>query len=300
MLQFKTPITEIISQRFSCRSYRNEPIDADKREQLQAFIEALPQAPFGKLRTRPFGTRPRFDLAAATKSDGKALRGLGTYGFIKNPPAFILGAMTLSDYDLEDYGYLMESIILYATELGLGTCWLGGTFTKSSFAKKIELSTDETIPAVASVGEYADMEQKRQGLVSRTAGADRRLAWEKLFFNYLFEVPLLRNEAAEYATALEMVRLGPSASNKQPWRILNHNQFWRFYLRRTPGYREDPVKRILNLCDLQRLDIGIAMCHFELTAHELGLKGKWIVEDEIDKTPDILTEYVVSWESQDG
>jgi len=291
MLNFTTTITELIHQRFSCRSYLREPIHIGKREQLQAFIEMLPPG--------PFGARPRFDLAAATESDKKSLRGLGTYGFIKNPPAFILGAMTPSNYGLEDYGYLMEAVILYATSLGLGTCWLGGTFTKSSFARKMKLSGAESMPAVTSVGEYADPEHQRQGLVSHTASADRRLPWEKLFFNFMFEVPLLRNEAAEYATALEMVRLGPSASNKQPWRILNYNEFWRFYLRRTPGYREDPLKRILDLCDLQRLDMGIAMCHFELTAKELGLKGEWVVEDELDQYPDALTTYVASWKSQE-
>ncbi len=98
---------------------------------------------------------------------------------------------------------------------------------------------------------------------------------------------------------LEMVRLGPSASNKQPWRIVKHDRFWRFYLRRTPGYREDLIKRILDLCDLQRLDMGIAMCHFELTARELGLEGEWVVETDLDTNPDELTEYMVSWESVD-
>ena len=292
MLKFNAPVTEIIHQRFSCRSYRREPIIAEKREQLQDFIGTLPRG--------PFGAHPRFDLVAATEKDSNSLRGLGTYGFIKTSPAFIVGAMTPSDYDLEDYGYLMEAIILYATSLDLGTCWLGGTFTKSSFARKIKLSTGETIPAVTSVGEYADEEQIRKGLVSRTAGADRRLPWEKLFFNFMLDMPLIRNEAAEYATVLEMVRLGPSASNKQPWRIVNYNQFWRFYLRRTPGYRADPIKRILDLCDLQRLDMGIAMCHFELTAKELGLRGGWVVEEGLDKHPDALTEYLVSWESRDG
>lgn len=265
-------------------------MDAHKREQLQAFIDALPSG--------PFGTHPRFDLVASTKTDAIALHGLGTYGFIKNPPAFILGAMKASEHDLEDYGYLMESIILYATSLNLGTCWLGGTFTKSSFARRMKLVKTESIPAVTSVGEYADLEQKRRGIVSHTAGAARRHPSEKLFFNYLFGVPLQHNEAVGYATALEMVRLGPSASNKQPWRILNYNEYWRFYLRRTPGYYNDPVKRILNLCDLQRLDMGIAMCHFELSANELGLKGEWVVEKGLDKYPDALTMYVVSWKSQ--
>lgn len=291
MLTFNAPITDIIAERFSCRNYSREPVNAKKREQLQAFIEALPPG--------PFGSAPRFDLLAATETDSKSLRGLGTYGFIKNPSAFILGAMSPSEYDLEDYGYLMEAIILYAKSLELGTCWLGGTFTKSRFAKKIDLSGSETMPAVTAVGEYVVSGQKRMGLTSRTAGSARRLPWEKLFSNFLLDMPLIRNESADYAAALDMVRLGPSASNKQPWRILKHHQFWRFFLQRTPGYRKDLIKQVLGLCDLQRLDIGIAMCHFELTARELGLKGKWVVEDELDKIPAALTEYIVSWESQD-
>ena len=70
-------------------------------------------------------------------------------------------------------------------------------------------------------------------------------------------------------------------------------------MQRTPGYREDIIKKVLRLCDLQRLDMGIAMSHFELTAKELGLKGKWVVEDDLNKNPSALTEYIVSWESQD-
>lgn len=288
-LSFNHPPTEIIKRRFSCRDYRREPVDAEKRKQLQAFIETLPPA--------PFGTHPRFDLLAAMEADSKSLRGLGTYGFIKNPAAFILGAMTPAAYDLEDYGYLLENIILYATSLELGTCWLGGTFTKSSFAQKINLATNESMPAIVSLGEYLNPDQKRKGLVSRTAGAERRLPWEKLFSNIMLTQPLFRTEAAEYAKPLEMVRLAPSASNKQPWRILRYRQFWRFYLQRTPGYRSDPIKQILDLCDLQRLDMGIAMCHFELTARELGLQGRWVVEENLNKAPAALTEYIVSWES---
>ena len=292
MLNFNTSITDLINQRFSCRFYRREPITTEKREGLRAFIESLPLG--------PFNAHQRFDLIAATDMDGSSLRGLGTYGFIKNPPAFIVGAMSPSRYDLENFGYLMEAIILYATSIDLGTCWLGGTFTKSSFAKAIKLNGDETIPAVTSVGEYADPERKRQGIASRTAGSDRRLPRETLFFNGTWDVPLSRYDADEYADVLEMVRLGPSASNKQPWRILKQDGFWRFYLRRTPGYREDLIKRILDLCDLQRLDMGIAMCHFELTARELGLEGEWVVETDLGTNPDELTEYTVSWKSREA
>jgi nitroreductase len=286
MQTVKQPVTEIVRERFSCRIYAKKPIKVGKLESMQRFIDSLPDA--------PFGSHPRFKMVAVTESDTKSLRGLGTYGFIKNPSAFIIGTTFPAPFDLEDFGYLMEVIVLHATRLDLGTCWLGGTFTKSGFAKKMNLSPTDFIPAAISVGEYE--KQERRGWASRRAGSHRRLSWKELFFDQKFDAPILKSAAAEYATVLEMVRLGPSASNKQPWRILKDHRFWRFYLKRTPGYYEDPIKRVLGLCDLQRLDMGIAMCHFELTARELGLNGGWVFEKEVETSPDELTEYIVSWE----
>jgi hypothetical protein len=93
-----------------------------------------------------------------------------------------------------------------------------------------------------------------------------------------------------------MVRIAPSASNKQPWRVVKDGQRWHFYMQRTPGYREDPLKIFLGLCDLQRLDLGIALCHFEFAAKEAGLTGHW-VEDRPDIAPLAQTEYIASWTS---
>ena len=36
------------------------------------------------------------------------------------------------------------------------------------------------------------------------------------------------------------------------------------------------LNRIFTQADLQRVDIGVAMCHFELTAREQGLAGEWV------------------------
>jgi hypothetical protein len=92
-----------------------------------------------------------------------------------------------------------------------------------------------------------------------------------------------------------MVRLGPSASNKQPWQIIRIGSDWHFYLKRTPHYRDGRVNKVLNISDLQRVDIGIAMCHFELTARELGLNGKWLTRVVDTDIPKDEVEYVVSW-----
>mgnify|MGYP006982828216 CR=1 FL=1 len=49
------------------------------------------------------------------------------------------------------------------------------------------------------------------------------------------------------------------------------------------------------MADLQRVDMGIAMCHFELTCNELGIKGKWVVEEPEIKNLPARTEYLVTW-----
>ena len=102
--------------------------------------------------------------------------------------------------------------------------------------------------------------------------------------------------AGPFATALEMVRLAPSASNKQPWRIVREGRRWHFFLQRTPGYSGGLAGRLLKVEDIQRVDIGIAMCHFELAARELGLHGAWAVRPPHIETTDPLVHYVVTWE----
>jgi nitroreductase len=284
---FSQPVPELIRRRFSCRSYAPEPIGAPERKQLE---EALAAAISG-----PLGSRLRFRLIAATTQDNQSLRGLGTYGFIRGATGFIIGAAPQSRFYLEDYGCRLEQIILLATDLGLGTCWLGGTFTQSGFAGKISRAKGEVIPAVVAIGRIADPKQAWREGVRRMAGADRRLPWNILFNQDSFATPLAREAAGPFAEPLEMVRLGPSGSNKQPWRILRAGDDWHFYLRRTKGYRTGFFQRILRLSDIQRIDLGIAMCHFELTARELGLQGEWAVHEPAVIPPDALTEYIVSW-----
>lgn len=291
-MNFTKPITELIRQRFSCRTYQERPIEPQLRQRLGAYL-APPLS-------GPFGNPARFELVAAREGDRRALRRLGTYGFIKGATGFIVGAIRERDLCLEDYGYLMERLILYATDMGLGTCWLGGTFTKSSFARKISLRPDEIMPCVTSIGYIAERPRPLERIIRRGANADRRLPWERLFFEEEFGEALERRSAGDYAEALEMVRLGPSASNRQPWRIIRQADCYHFYLQRSPGYNERSRLQLFTVADLQRVDMGIAMCHFELTTREVGLKGRWERVKAGVVLPDETLEYTVSWVVSEG
>jgi hypothetical protein len=287
---FSIPITEIIRRRYSCRTYLERPIERGLQQQITGFAAALEPG--------PFGGSARFSLIAAGEDDHKILRQLGTYGFIKGASGYLIGATDDGEEKLEDFGWQMERLVLFATALGLGTCWLGGTFTKSSFAAKSSARPGELIPAVIATGYIAHKPRRVDHLIRRGAKGDRRLAWERLFFEEGFSAALPRQGSAGYALPLEMVRLAPSASNQQPWRVVRQGERWHFYLRRTPGYRERLLNRLFTQADLQRVDLGIAMCHFELTARELGLPGEWVKQDPGLTPADEFTEYSATWQSR--
>jgi nitroreductase len=304
-------IVDIITNRFSVRTYSGEPID-------QGDLRDLTEAAAG-MRTGPFGARLRFGVAAATPEDGAALKRLGTYGTIRGAAAFIIGAATpggpnppgtsalnpptsalnppgTSALYLEDFGYAMERLVLRATELGLGTCWIGGFFTRGSFSRRINASQGERIPAVASVGRIVDLDAARDGIMRRSVGGSRRKGWEELFHDGRFGAALPRESAGTFAAALEMARLSPSASNRQPARIVRSGSSWHFYRRRTPGYLPRFARTLTGIEDLQRVDVGISMCHFELTLREQGIAGRWVVRPPGIPLPDELTEYTATWE----
>lgn len=193
---------------------------------------------------------------------------------------------------LVEFGFIFEKLILFATRLGIGTCWIGGTFSRNSFAKEINLKDSDFIPCITPIG-YA---KEKQRLFDKTlryvTKADNKKSWSELFFKGNFETDLTKEKAGDYALPIEMVRLGPSASNKQPWRILfcEENNVYHFYLAHTPNYNKLGF-------DMQLIDIGIAMCHFELACKETNLDGSWSISDPGLKLPNEHLEYIISWEA---
>lgn len=286
-VEFRSSVEELVERRRSCRKYLEQPLAGVARRALEAFLAGNHRGPFGR--------HTRFTLVAADSGDHDALKGLGAYGFIRGASGYIVGAVERGSGSFEDYGFAMECAILLATDLGLGTCWLGGIFTKSGFARRIALGDDELMPAVAAVG-YALDEGFSRDRVRRMAGSNFRRPPEELFFDAGFGAPLSPPGAGVWAAALNSVRWAPSASNKQPWRIVRTPDGWHFFLERTKGYGKGSLLfTVLRIADLQRVDMGIAMCHFELAAREAGLGGAWVVEDPGIPTPQPGIEYIATW-----
>ena len=284
---FKSPIVEIIKERRSIRNYKPLVLEDKDKNKIMDYINTL---------KGPFNTKVRFQLveesSIAEKSGGK----IGTYGFIKGATTYIAAIAEEEGGYLEDIGYMLEELILYVTDLGLGTCWLGGTFNRGQFSQHLMIKNNEVLPIVTPIGFPKEKMSLMEKAIRFTAGSNNRKPWTELFYNRDFSSPLKENEAGKYGEALEMVRLAPSASNKQPWRIIKENNQWHFYLKYSKGYAEGLGFNI------QKVDIGIAMCHFEMTLRELGVNGNWVIKqekNEVDKVgaPEVMkdSKYIASW-----
>ncbi|WP_026476876.1 nitroreductase family protein [Alkaliphilus transvaalensis] len=274
---FQQPITEIIKNRVSVRSYSNENLSEEVKKQINSYLTSI---------EGPFEAETRFQMI--DREDIKINNGkIGTYGVIKGANTYIAGMLKKGDYDLEELGYVFEKAILFLTSIGLGTCWLGGTFKRSGVEEIVGLQQEEMLPVITPVGYGLEKKRFIDSTIRLIAGSNNRKDWKELFFNNDFDEVLNKESAAEYKLPLEMVRLAPSASNKQPWRIVKDDQRWHFYMESTKGY-----SKALGY-DIQRIDMGIAMCHFEMTLIEAGLKGKWQIESNVPKKEEV--EYIITW-----
>jgi hypothetical protein len=275
-MELVRPITELIKNRKSCRTYETISIDKSKREKIEKFMHELSTENF------------RFILIDKLVNNVKGEK-LGTYGVIKGATTYVAGVMNKEYKTIEQFGYAFEKIVLSLTDMELGTCWLGASFDRKKFSNRLNISESEILPIISPVGYPGTGFNLHSTLVKLIARPYKRNTVDKLFFSEDFCTPLNLDTIGNYANALEMVRLGPSAGNMQPWRILKLRNTYIFYLKRNKFY----TNRLGY--DIQRNDIGIAMCHFELTAREIGLNGEWVVEKpDIDTTEESL-EYIITW-----
>ncbi len=172
----------------------------------------------------------------------------------------------------EAFGYSFEMLVLYAQTLGLGTTWIGGTMDRPAFERAMELSADEMMPCASPLGHPAAKMSLREGMMRKGVKADTRFPFGELFFD-ADGAPLTPERAGALAEPLEAVRLAPSAVNKQPWRVFVADGAAHFYEKRSGNFTSAATG------DLQKIDLGIALCHFALAAEETGLRVSFALND---------------------
>lgn len=266
-------ITELIVTRRSVRTYDGRALNESTKKQLLSYANTI---------QNPFNIPVKFKFLDA-KKDGltcPVVSGTELYvgGKIKNVPNSNVA-----------FGYSFEEFVLYAQSLGLGTVWLGGTMNRAAFEQAMELGENEMMPCATPIGYTSKKMSIRENMMRKAIKADERLAFEELFFEGSFDTPLTKEKSGEFAEPLEMVRLAPSAVNKQPWRIVVADNVAHFYLKRSKGFSHE------GRLDMQMIDMGIALCHFSFAAKENGLSIE-LLQDDPKLASNYDEEYIASYQ----
>lgn len=244
-------ILEAMRTRRSVRSFDGEGLTTGQMTELEKAVEDT-YNPFGG----DFSIRLKhFDRAGDYKPS--------TYGMIKNAVDYFTIGMTDSEESALAVGFSFEQVVLKAWQIGLGTCWIAATFKGSAFEQGEPWPEGEKLRIISPVGRPV-RKSMMENITRMTLGSNNRKAFKELFFTDGFSRSLTQENT--FAEALNMLRLAPSSTNSQPWRVLVENELVHFYY-----IPKSPVSV---------LDSGIGICHFYLTERYYGHEGTFYKEKE--------------------
>ena len=232
-------LLELIKTRKSVRSFDDKPVSAEDRRRLSEYMETI---------TNPFGIPVSFVLLDAKEKNLSS-------PVLTGETLYVAGKVPKRDYADVAFGFSFEKLVLCAWSLGIGTTWIGGTMKREAFEQAAGLSDGEMMPCISPLGYPAKKRSVRETLMRKGVSADTRMPAEKLFFDASWEAPLPAAAQEELRDLMEMVRWAPSAVNKQPWRIIVADGVLHFYEKQDKGYVSEKTG------DLQKIDVGIALCH---------------------------------------
>ncbi|MBR1797805.1 MAG: nitroreductase [Clostridiales bacterium] len=264
-----TKLSELVKARKSVRTFDGKNLSPEHRSSIEEYIREIPN---------PFDIPVRFKLLDAEE-----------YGLsspvLSGEKLYVVGIVEKKPYADVAFGYSLEKLFLHAQKLGVGTVCIGGTMKREVFEKAAQLKDNEMMPCISPLGYPSSKRSLKETMMRKGIGADSRIPSEKLFFKDSWGNPLaLEGEAGDI---LELVRWAPSAVNKQPWRVILKDGMYHFYEKKDKGYVSDVTG------DMQKIDIGIALCHFVMGVEELGKKAEVTISDPKIEVPENV-EYIAS------
>lgn len=229
-------IQEAIVARTSRRKYSPAPIPADQAEKLQALLAA-------------YNAEGNVDMRLVL-GNGDAWNGLrNSYGMFSGVTNYVGLIYNMKDPKaLERLGYYGELWVLQATALGLGTCWVGGSFRRELCP--FTLAEDEMVACAIAVGPVAAQLSGKEKLM-------RRITHRKT--KSIADMTRADGPLPDwFERGMQAVQRAPSAVNKQP--VL-------FTVADGKVTAAIPDDQSVGMA----LDFGIAKLHFELGVGQ----GSW-------------------------
>jgi nitroreductase len=247
------PVLDAIRARRSVRNFLG-PLPADKHGVVERAIAEALALP------RPFGTN--VEIASHPP-------GLGRLGMISNDAGWLIGKVPADAADTRvahiDVAFVLHEALIRLEQHGIATVWIAGTFSPAVAERS---APGFRVPAAIAYG----LDAGRPGLGARLAswmsGSRARLPFAQLFFDRASGQPFTEDTAGDWAGLLGAVQAGPSAVNRQPWRLGIAGNAVHVYNAGTQA--------------MALLDIGIALAGIQLWA---GAVGKAVAFSVVDEPP---------------
>lgn len=217
-------LQEAVRARHSVRSYTDKKIEGDALAQLQQAIAAA---------NKKSGLHIQLCLDAPDAFTGFMAR----YGKFENVNNYIALVGAKDDKALDEKcGYYGEQLVLLAQQLGLNTCWVGGTYRKGKTTATIH--SGEKLRIVVTIGYGAE-----QGKPHKTKPMERL-------------ADIYSTTPAWFKAGVQAAMLAPTALNQQKFHfaLLENDQ-----VKATPGSGF-----------YAKVDLGIAKYHFGIGADDAG------------------------------
>lgn len=222
-----------IDKRCSRRAYIPEKLDKDIAKKLH-------------LLAKEYSVLSKLNILLI-ENDHRIFDGFfASYGMFSGVTNYIALIGSKSDKNsLEKAGYYGEKLILDATLLDLGTCWVAGTFNKEECTKLLGLSAEDELICVILVGSINSQKNFKEKLISGLVHRSTKSI--KQMYTCDGAVP------DWFIRGMRAVQKAPSAVNKQPVKFM---------------YQEGMVSATVpKETSYQSIDLGIAMLHFEIGAY---------------------------------
>ena len=225
-----------IDKRQSRRKYIAKPIELDSVKMLQSSIDAFQKDEKVKMQL--------------VLNNGDAFNGFRkSYGLLSGVQNYIALIAKPNDIlAMEKLGYFGECLVLQATNMGLGTCWVAGFDRKSC---KASLEESEQVVCAITIGHVPDVLSTKEKVI-RWGTHRKSKSVEQM---YVSNTP----PPEWFIKGMEAVQKAPSAVNRQPV-VFTYES----------GKVSASVHDITG--ESYAFDLGIAKLHFELGVGS----GSWV------------------------
>ena len=281
----------LIQNRKSIRAFSDQYVPFEAIDTIKDYHRTSARRLVREIKTelRMFGLDARAALEGAA----------GYKQFLIGAPQYMVLLSEAHPQAAENAGFVMEDLILKATDMGLDTCWL--TFTNSEYVKTaLEIDSPLEVAAIAAFGygqktnkrlrinvrsmSNVDLPAQRQYFAPKKGVAD--LVFMERWDNYEGVEEFIGFYDALLWEAFYAASLAPSYLNRQPYGFVIRDGS--IILVQAPDSYTDEKDG--------KLSLGAAMSHFSAVAQQWGSPVSWnFAPPQADLPEGFLAVAAVNW-----